>query len=118
MENIPVYMQKTARRILQAQQEHKESVGQVVWAKGIKELMAGEPITIKDLRITPLASDHSACDVSGHITKEDLKDVIDVVEPDKLLVHHTSSDKKSNSFIEVPEQVRHIYMKDGEIVNI
>lgn len=71
MENIPVYMQKTARRILQAQQEHKESVGQVVWAKGIKELIAGEPITIKDLKITPMASDHSACDslmylIEGH----------------------------------------------------
>lgn len=71
MENIPVYMQKTARRILQAQQEHKESIGQIVWAKEIKELTAGEPITIKDLRITPLASDHSACDslmylIEGH----------------------------------------------------
>ncbi|SFQ26798.1 ribonuclease J [Lachnospiraceae bacterium XBB1006] len=71
MSGIPVYMQKISRRILQAQQEHKESVGQVVWAKDIKELTTGEAITIKDLKITPLASDHSACDslmylVEGH----------------------------------------------------
>ena len=38
MADIPVYMHKTAREILQAQQEHKVSVGQIVWAKGIKEL--------------------------------------------------------------------------------
>lgn len=62
MAGIPVYMHRTAQRILQAQQEHKEIIGQIVWAKGIKELTSGEPITIKDLKITPLASDHSACD--------------------------------------------------------
>lgn len=59
---IPVYMHKTARRILQAQQEHKVSVGEVVWAKDVKELEVGEPVIIKDLKITPLASDHSASD--------------------------------------------------------
>lgn len=71
MAGIPVYMHRTARRILQAQQEHKVSIGQIVWAKDIKDLSVGETITIKDLRITPLASDHSACDslmylVEGH----------------------------------------------------
>ncbi len=62
MADIPVYMHKTARKILQAQQEHKVSVGQIVWAKGIKELTEGVPVVIKDLKITPLASDHSASD--------------------------------------------------------
>ncbi|WP_022757919.1 MBL fold metallo-hydrolase [Butyrivibrio fibrisolvens] len=62
MADIPVYMHKTAREILQAQQEHKVSVGQIVWAKEIKELTEGVPIVIKDLKITPLASDHSASD--------------------------------------------------------
>lgn len=62
MADIPVYMHKTARKILQAQQEHKVSVGQIVWAKGIKELTEGVPVVIKDLRIIPLASDHSASD--------------------------------------------------------
>ena len=33
MAGIPVYMHRTARRILQAQQEHKVSIGQIVWAK-------------------------------------------------------------------------------------
>ncbi len=62
MEGIPVYMHKIARRILQAQQEHKVSIGQIVWAKEIKELTEGVPVVIKDLKITPLASDHSASD--------------------------------------------------------
>ena len=62
MADIPVYMHKTAREILQAQQEHKVSVGQIVWAKEIKELTEGVPVVIKELKITPLASDHSASD--------------------------------------------------------
>jgi len=62
MAGIPVYMNKTARKILQAQQEHKVSIGQIVWAKEIKELTEGVPVVIKDLKITPLASDHSASD--------------------------------------------------------
>ncbi len=62
MADIPVYIHKTARKILQAQQEHKVSVGQIVWAKGIKELTEGVPVVIKDLKITPLTSDHSASD--------------------------------------------------------
>ncbi|MCR4933571.1 MAG: MBL fold metallo-hydrolase [Lachnospiraceae bacterium] len=60
--DIPVYMHKTAKRILQAQQEHKEILGQIVWAKELYELNAEESITIKDIKITPLESDHSACD--------------------------------------------------------
>ena len=40
MPGIPVYMHKTARRILQAQQEHKKCLGQVVWANRISELTA------------------------------------------------------------------------------
>ncbi len=59
---IPVYMHKTARKILQAQQEHKVGIGEIVWAKDVKDLSVDEPITIKDLKITPLASDHSASD--------------------------------------------------------
>ena len=59
---IPVYMHKTARKILQAQQEHKVGIGEIVWAKDVKDLSVDEPITIKDLKITPLTSDHSACD--------------------------------------------------------
>ncbi|SKB93254.1 ribonuclease J [Lachnospiraceae bacterium] len=68
---IPVYMQKTARRILQAQQEHKQCLGQEVWAPGVKELEYSVPVIIKDLTITPIESDHSAIDslmflVEGH----------------------------------------------------
>ena len=60
--NVPIYMEKTARRILEKQQEHMKSVGQTVWADSVNEINIGEPINIKDLRITALASDHSAAD--------------------------------------------------------
>jgi len=68
---IPVYMQKTARRILQAQQEHMQCHGQEVWADSAKELDYGVPVIIKDLKITSIESDHSAIDslmflVEGH----------------------------------------------------
>ncbi|WP_027205519.1 MBL fold metallo-hydrolase [Butyrivibrio fibrisolvens] len=68
---IPVYMQKTARKILQAQQEHMQSHGAVVWADEAKDLEYGVPVIIKDLKITPIESDHSAIDslmflVEGH----------------------------------------------------
>lgn len=68
---IPVYMQKTARKILQAQQEHMQRHGAVVWADGAKDLEYGVPVIIKDLKITPIESDHSAIDslmflVEGH----------------------------------------------------
>ena len=60
--SIPVYMHKTARKILQAQQEHKVGIGEIVWAKDVLDLSVDEPVVIKDLKITPLASDHSASD--------------------------------------------------------
>ena len=60
--SIPVYMHKTARKILQAQQEHKVGIGEIVWAKDVLDLSVDEPVFIKDLKITPLASDHSASD--------------------------------------------------------
>lgn len=58
--DIPVYMHKTARKILQAQQEHKVGIGEIVWAKDVRELDFDESITIKDLKVTAIESDHSA----------------------------------------------------------
>ena len=62
LDGIPIYMHKKAKKILQLQQEHKVRVGEVVWAKDAEELTPDVPILIKDLKITPLASDHSAVD--------------------------------------------------------
>ncbi len=58
--SIPIYMEKTARKILELQQKHMKSVGQPVWANKVNEITVGDPIQIQDLRITPIASDHSA----------------------------------------------------------
>lgn len=68
---IPVYMQKTARKLLLAQQKHMQCHGQEVWADGARDLDYGVPVIIKDLKITPIESDHSAIDslmflVEGH----------------------------------------------------
>ncbi|SFR69550.1 MBL fold metallo-hydrolase [[Clostridium] aminophilum] len=59
---IPVYMQKTARKLLMAQQKHMQCLGQEVWADGARDLDYGVPVIIKDLKITPIESDHSAID--------------------------------------------------------
>ncbi len=68
---IPVYMEKTARKLLLTQQRHMQCHGQEVWADGARELEYGVPVIIKDLKITPIESDHSAIDslmflVEGH----------------------------------------------------
>ncbi len=57
---IPVYMEKYAKRILEAQQEHKKIIGEAVWADTVIEIEVGVPVQIKDFTITALASDHSA----------------------------------------------------------
>ncbi|NEX01775.1 ribonuclease J [Pseudobutyrivibrio sp. NOR37] len=58
--NIPVYMEKYAKKILEVQQEHMKSLGSAVWADSVNEISVGKTIKIKDLQVTPLASDHSA----------------------------------------------------------
>ncbi|SFG54644.1 MBL fold metallo-hydrolase [Oribacterium sp. WCC10] len=68
---IPVYMQKTARKLLLAQQQHMQCHGQEVWADSARDLEYGVPVIIKDLKITPIESDHSAIDslmflIEGH----------------------------------------------------
>ena len=68
---IPVYMQKTARKLLLAQQQHMQCHGQEVWADGVRDLEYGVPVIVKDLKITPIKSDHSAIDslmflIEGH----------------------------------------------------
>ena len=70
-DSIPIYMEKTARRILEIQQDHMKIVGKPVWANKVNEITVGGPIQVKDLRITPIASDHSAANsvmylIEGH----------------------------------------------------
>ncbi len=62
IKDVSIYMEKTAKRILELQQEHMKSVGQPVWAYKANEIEVGKPVQIKDLTITALASDHSAAD--------------------------------------------------------
>ncbi len=71
LESIPIYMEKTAKRILEIQQNHMKNVGQPVWANKVTEITVGKPVKIKDLTITPIASDHSAANsvmylIEGH----------------------------------------------------
>ena len=61
-DSVPIYMEKTAKKILELQQEHMKSVGQTVWANKTYEIEVEKPVRIKDLTITALASDHSASD--------------------------------------------------------
>ena len=71
LESIPIYMEKTAKRILEIQQEHMKYAGQPVWANKVTEIAVGKPVQIKDLTVTPIASDHSAANsvmylIEGH----------------------------------------------------
>ena len=70
-DSIPIYMEKTAKKILEIQQKHMKSVGLPVWANKVTEISVGKPVQIKDLTITPIASDHSATNsvmylIEGH----------------------------------------------------
>ena len=58
--DIPVYMEKYARKILELQQKHMQSLGRALWADTVNEIEIGKTIEIKDLQVTALASDHSA----------------------------------------------------------
>lgn len=111
MADIPVYMHKTAREILQAQQEHKVSVGQIVWAKEIKELTEGVPIVIKDLKITPLASDHSASDSLMYLVEGCGKRIL--ITGDYRL-HGFYAEKLKNTF----ENIGHIDLLITEGTNL
>ena len=43
--NIPVYMEKYAKKILEVQQEHMKSLGSAVWADSVKEIEVINPGT-------------------------------------------------------------------------
>lgn len=95
---IPVYMQKTARRILQAQQEHMQCHGQEVWADGVQELDYGVPIIIKDLKITPIESDHSAIDSAMFIVEGHGKRILITGD---YRMHGFRSERMENTFREM-----------------
>ena len=108
---IPVYMQRTARRILEAQQKHKEILGQKVWAKEINELTEGAPLTIKDLTITPLSSDHSACDSLMYLIEGCGKRIL-ITGDFRLHGYHSEEMKKTF------EELGHIDLMISEGTNI
>jgi hypothetical protein len=51
------------------------------------------------------------------VTKEDLERAIDIVKPEKLVVHHTSV-KKEKCCIEVPKSTEIVSVEDGEVVEL
>lgn len=55
--------------------------------------------------------------VSGHVTKEDLERAINIVKPEKLVIHHTSV-KKEKCCIEVPKSTEIVSVEDGEVVEL
>ena len=56
--------------------------------------------------------------VSGHITKEDLENVIAAVKPKKLIVYHTSAEEKDLTSVELPSETELLTPKDGEILTL
>ena len=109
--SIPVYMHKTARKILQAQQEHKVGIGEIVWAKEVKDLEFGESVTIKDLTVTAIESDHSAINSLMYLVEGYGKRVL--ITGDYRL-HGSNSEKLMNTFKELP----HIDLMISEGTNL
>ena len=56
--------------------------------------------------------------VSGHITKEDLEQVIDMVRPEKLIIHHTSVSEKEENELSLPIGVKLLQISDGKTLEI
>ncbi len=56
--------------------------------------------------------------VSGHITKEDLEQVIEIIRPEQLIIHHTSVDKKEKSNLLLPKVTTKLTVDDGEEIVI
>jgi ribonuclease J len=56
--------------------------------------------------------------VSGHITKEDLEQVLDMVKPEKVIIHHTSACEKEEERLSIPTETELLHIADGEIIEI
>ena len=56
--------------------------------------------------------------VSGHITKEDLENVIAAVKPKKLIVYHTSAEEEDLTSVELPPETELLTPADGEVAAI
>ena len=56
--------------------------------------------------------------VSGHITKEDLEQVIEIVNPDKLMIHHTDASYEDAKNIVIASNVELLNTKDEKIIEV
>jgi ribonuclease J len=69
-------------------------------------------------QILDIAKAQENVHVSGHITKEDLEHVIEIVAPDKLIIHHTSGNKDVASSLIIPEITKLEKLIDGQAMVI
>ena len=51
--------------------------------------------------------------VSGHVTKEDLEEVIELIKPRKLFVHHTSDNAAGECRFKIPKNTNIVSIQDG-----
>jgi ribonuclease J len=54
--------------------------------------------------------------VSGHVTKEDLEEILRMVRPEKVIIHHISLGNDGK--VEIIEDTEYIPITDGEIIMI
>lgn len=64
-----------------------------------------------------LCTNERTVNVSGHITKEDLEHVIEVVKPQKLIVHHTSAEDNCCYNLDIQDGLL-LPSKDGKVICI
>jgi ribonuclease J len=68
--------------------------------------------------ILEIAKNVETVHVSGHITKEDLEHVIDIVGPEKLMIHHTLSNDDQEKRIMIPIGTELVCAKDGTTIEL
>ena len=56
--------------------------------------------------------------VSGHITKEDLEQVIEIIKPDKLLIHHTSVYNSVENDLVIPHKTELLHVVDNNVITL
>ena len=54
--------------------------------------------------------------VSGHITKEDLEYVLEIVKPGKLIIYHTNADEREEGNLTIPIRTKFVKIADGESI--
>ena len=64
-------------------------------------------------KILDIAKNQETIHVSGHITKEDLEKVIEIIRPNKIMIHHTSASENEVKALIIPKEIEVLTLLDN-----